>query len=371
MAALLAVLACLMAGSATAGTLTVTRFSFGSAIPFNLSAEGEIDWAHWGTFTATDFEQKAGVTHVIPNFTALGSGGVLSRFGGAFYIDSWVDGTTDQRMANTQGGLQVTVLGNGYQLVIPASTTTQYLFLYAGRSGSAYQLEASLSDGPTSAVSVTNAAGSLQSRFTIAFAANSPGQTMTIKYYQTTVNGNVTLIAAALASAATLPLSVAAPTLSSPSTVQAGSTIGLLANPHGVNSDGSSGNAFSYQWQVDGVNIPNGTSNPINVAIGSVGVHNYQVVVTNSILGGAAVTSAPVAVTVTAAVGTLSAAGVDLPALTPTPLDVDLTTEGVIDWGHWGTTGPGVYDNKANVIGDYTQIGSGAFAQFNSVVSYT
>jgi hypothetical protein len=373
-AALLAVLACLMAGSATAGTLTVTRFSFGSALPFNLSAESDIDWAKWGNFTVAEFDHKAGVTSVIPNYTSIGPEIPFSigPAQGPLYLQSWLDGTIDKIQNGNQGGLGVnqTAGQSGFQLVIPASTTTQYLFLYAGRAGGgAYQLEASLSDG--SAVSVTNAAASLQSRFTIAFAANSAGQTLTIRYYGTTV-GSVRLFAAAMASGATLPLSCAAPKLNSPSTVQAGSTIGLLANPKGVNSDASSASAFAYQWQVDGVNISNGTNNPLNnIAVGSVGVHNDRVVVTNSVLGGAAVTSAPVALTVVAAVGTLSAAGVDLPALTPTALDVNLTTEGVIDWAHWGTTGPGIYDTKANIIGDFTQIGSGAFAQFNSTITYT
>src|ERR1019366_10087945 len=71
-AALLAVLACLMAGSATAGTLTVTTFSFGSALPFNLSAESDIDWAKWRNFTVAKFDHKAGVTSVSPNYTSIG-----------------------------------------------------------------------------------------------------------------------------------------------------------------------------------------------------------------------------------------------------------------------------------------------------------
>ena len=63
--ALLTVLACLMAGRATAGTLTVSMAPLSQAIPVNMSAEGDLDWAHYGLYVNSGYDHKAGVTERI------------------------------------------------------------------------------------------------------------------------------------------------------------------------------------------------------------------------------------------------------------------------------------------------------------------
>jgi hypothetical protein len=42
----------------------------GSAV--NLTAEGEADWVHWGLFTETSLDRKAGVVPQISDFTLFG-----------------------------------------------------------------------------------------------------------------------------------------------------------------------------------------------------------------------------------------------------------------------------------------------------------
>ena len=366
---ILAVLACLMAASATAGTLTVTSAPISQ--PVNLSAEGDIDWAHWGSFTFADYDHKAGVVSQIPNFTPIGSG-YGGSFGGAAANCSWVDGTVDKIMINRANGIYEGGVGYGYSMTIPASATPRVLNFYTSTYNSSGQLDLSLGDGSASPVQLTLAPNQTR-RYTITFAGNAA---TTLEFSWQNVlpgtGGNITLIAMSLSSAASLPLSVGAPALSSPSTVAAGSTFDLLANPHGVAANGAT--AFAYQWQVDGVDIANATNNPYNGATaGSVGVHNYRVVITNSVLG-AAVTSAPVAITVTTPTGTLGAFADVIPGpVSPdtTVLDVNLTTEGVIDWGHWGQFGPTDYDYKNGAIGNFTQIGADAPVPFTSEVSFS
>jgi hypothetical protein len=274
-------------------------------------------------------------------------------------------------MSGTTGGLQVSGVGNGFQLAIPASTTPRVLNLYVGRASANAQLDVSLSDG-SAAPYTSGTITSGESRFSITFAANSSGQTLNVNSSSVAGGGTVTLMAASLASAAALPLSVAQPLLSPTNVVAAGSTFNLLANPQGVEVNGTTG--FSYQWQVDNGggydNIPNGTNNPLTATAGSAGSYNYRVAVTNSTLG-ATVTSAPVALTVTTPTGTLSALGADLPELSPTPLDIDLTAEGVIDWAHWGYTSPTDFDHQGAIIGNYTQIGSDPVNQVGASVSFT
>jgi hypothetical protein len=375
-AAILAVLACLMAGRATAGTLTVSSGPISN--PPNLSAEGDLDWAHWGSFNNTDYDHKAGVTPQIGNFTLIGGAGI-GQYSGAAASCSWVDGTVDQMVAGLATGVYAYPLGAGYQWTIPASTTPRVLHLYVSTSATSGELDFTLSDG--SAPSVTNiVAGGAAARLTVTFAANSASQTLTVNYVMASPGqsgGNVALMAASLSSAASLPLSVPQPQLSGGSALKAGSTFTVLANPLGVDINGAT--AFAYQWQVSYnggsyVDIAGGTNDLLNATAGSAGNYNYQVVVTNSVLGGAAVTSAPVALAVTTPTSTLGASGAVLPAAAPpafTPLDIDLTSEGIIDWGHWGYFNLTDYDYKNGTIGNFTQIGAGAFGPFVSSVSFS
>ena len=367
----------LFVGHATAGTLILTRTQTTTATSFDLSAEGDLDWAHWGNYIVTDFDHRAGVTSQISNYTPVGTGS-YGQYSDDVTQCSWVDGSVDQAETDLSSGIWASGDDTGYQLTIPASTTPRVLHLYIGSWNKSGTLELSLSD--SSAASVTNIIPNTSThRVTVTFAANSAGQTLTVNYHCNPDGlsyGNVTLIAATLSSAPALPLSVPQPQLSAASPVHTGSTFTVLANPKGVATDGAT--AFAYQWQVDNgggyVDIAGGTGNPLPAIVGSAGNYNYRVVVTNSVLGGAAVTSAPVALTVTAPTSTLSASGEVLPAPAPpdfTPFDVDLTAEGVIDWGHWGYFNPTDYDYKNGIIGNFTQIGADAFVPFTSDVSFS
>jgi len=62
---------------------------------------------------------------------------------------------------------------------------------------------------------------------------------------------------------------------------------------------------------------------------------------------------------------------------TSPPSSVDLTTEGVLDWAHWGLTGPTAFNHKGNVtqqISNVTNIGTGTvgwFADSSTTCSWT
>jgi hypothetical protein len=358
-----------------AGTLIVTSAPLNGSgqTAFNLSAEGDLDWAKWGSFNRFDYDHKAGVAPQIGNFTLTGG---IGNYGGAAANCSWVDGSVDQVVAGTATGVYVYGLGNGYQWNIPASPTPVVLHLYVSSYITPAQLTFTLSDGSTPAVT-TNLASGAAERYTVTFAANSAGQTLTVNYVTTTDAGNIALMAASLSSAASLPLSVPQPQLSAGNVLAAGSTFNLLANPTGVAASGATLNHFQWQVSLNGepyVDIPGGTKNPFRTTAGSAGSYNYRVVVTNSVLGGLAVTSAPAALTVTTPTSALGAFGEVIPAPVPpdtTVLDIDLTAEGVIDWAHWGLVDPADFDNKNATIGNYTQIGSDAPVPFTSGVSFS
>ncbi len=374
--ALLVILACLLAGRATAGTLTVSSAPLSSSppTPINLSAEGDLDWAHYGSFANNDYDHKAGVTPMIgyPSFT-----GTINQFNNAAAKCSWVDGVVEQSMAGTTTGTFIYgAIGVGYQWTIPASTTPVVLHLYLSTYLGPGQLTFTLSDGSAPTV-VTNIAADTAQRVTATFAANSAAQTLTVDYVTTTLSGNnIALMSASLSSAAALPLSVPQPQLGNGTTLPTGSTFRINANPTGVAADGST--AFGYQWQVSFngggyTDIPGATNNPLHTTAGAAGSYNYRVVVTNSVLGGAAVTStATTTLTVTTPTGTIGVSSAVLPTITPTPLDINLTTEGATDWAYWGLTAPSGYDTRANVIGTYTQIGTDSALQLTpTATSFT
>ncbi|MDD5140172.1 MAG: hypothetical protein PHY43_07950 [Verrucomicrobiales bacterium] len=375
---MLAVFACLiMAGRASAGTLTVTETAYTTPTNVNLSAEGDLDWAKFGEFTATDFNHKAGVTSLIPMPTDLVSSHIYYN-GDPILTTLWNDGVLDQQShlggnasfgvlvpgGSANCGFQINGLGAGFQLTIPASTTTTYLHLYTGSANTTAQLEVSLSDASAPSVTNTTPISDTAHCFTIAFAANSGSQTLNINYYSVNpINylqtPSILLSAATLSSANPLPFSVSPAVLGNGTTLNSGSIFHVSANPTG-------GGTFTYQWQVSFnggsyANIGGATSRVLETTAGVPGTYNYQVVVTSS-LGGSPVTSAPSAtLTVTAATGSLGVSRSLLTlALPPTYITnfVNLTAEGVTDWAYYGFTGPGGYETKANIIGNVTQLGA-------------
>jgi len=367
----------LFTGLASAGTLTINSGPLSQAIPVNLTAEGDLDWVHYGTFNSADYDHKATGASQIGNFTPLGTAG-YGYFGGAAALCSWLDGAVDKMQPGVATGVYVAGTGNGYQWTIPASTSPRVLHLYVSTYFKSGAVDVSLSDGSASPVTHVVAANTA-ARLTVTFAANSAGQTLTVNYVGADPGeswGNIALMGASLSSAVELPLSVPPPQLSSANALKTGSTFSLLANPSGAAANGATG--FSYQWQVDSgsgfADIANGTGNPLYITAGPAGNYSYRVVVTSSGLGGIAATSAPVALAVSTPTGSIIPSVVILPSPVPpatSSLDVNLTSEGVLDWVHWGLVNPTDYDYRNGIIGNYTQIGSDSPVPFSSGVTFT
>ena len=386
--ALLVVLGCLiMTGRATAGTLTVSSttitvtnvtqpYGYGLGQSYNLSAEGDLDWAHWGRYVSSDYDHKAGVIPQISNFSYNTLG--LGVWSTSDANCSWVDGTVDQVVPGSRGGVFIDGPG-AMQFTVAASATPVVLHVYTAPYANPQEfatagatLDFTLSDGSASAVTIP--AGQMSMRHTIRFAANSSDQTLTVNF-SCPGAGRLGLMAATLSSADPLSLGVSQAQLSSGTALKPGSTSSVQAIAHGTDING--GSAYAYQWQVSYnggsyADIAGATNWNVQATAGATGTYNYRVKVT---LGASTVTSAPSAtLTVTAGTSTLGATSAAIPAYGP-PLylttNVDLTAEGVTDWAYWGFTGPGTYDTKANLIGNYTQIGVDAMKPITSLTSFS
>jgi glucose/arabinose dehydrogenase len=196
-------------------TITVNPGQGGSAVltgslatpsgPVNLSTEGIVDWAHWGLIDPFSFNHKSGVAQQISNFTLIGNSGV-NRYLRDPNTFSWTGGTPTASAVNSPNGVWTLGAGNGFQITVPASTTSRTLRLYVSASTAQGRLEASLSGGSapvytdTSLVH-TGSGANTQGVYTINFRAASNGQTLTIRW--TILNssgpyGNVTMQAATL-----------------------------------------------------------------------------------------------------------------------------------------------------------------------------
>ncbi len=177
---------------AAGGSLTGSVSTSSASV--NLTATGTTDWAHW-----YGYDHKAGGGSKISNYTLVGSGTVSN------YTDdprqmAWSDGTPTASGSNNNG-IYIAGQNKGFSISVPADTSTRTIKVYVGGWSSGATLTAHLSDG--SAADYTNtttkASDSYDKVYTLVFKAGSAGQTLNIKWVQSTSGtGNVTLQGAAL-----------------------------------------------------------------------------------------------------------------------------------------------------------------------------
>ncbi|HEX2269348.1 MAG TPA: IPT/TIG domain-containing protein, partial [Pyrinomonadaceae bacterium] len=188
------------------GTLFNSSSIPASTTAVDISAEGTSDWVHYGLTQASDVNRKSGVTAQITH-QKIGTNPLL-RLTDATFSQRWTGGTPVASSAGTTTGIFTQSTGNGFEITVPADTTSQVLRVYVGLWAAQARMEATLSDGSAPAVidtSFANSSAVSHALFTINFKAASAGQTLTVKYTVLTTfiaGGNVTLDSATLFPAA-------------------------------------------------------------------------------------------------------------------------------------------------------------------------
>lgn len=122
--------------------------SGGFGIPvtsLSLSTNGTHDWAHWGLTSSNSFDHRAGVPSIIPNFSLIGTNGVL-RLTNDFTKWSWTNGTPTVRVTNSATAVSVYGWTNGFELDLPAGTNSRTARIYTGLSEARGRMQATLSD---------------------------------------------------------------------------------------------------------------------------------------------------------------------------------------------------------------------------------
>jgi hypothetical protein len=336
----------------------------------NLTAQGALDWVHWGLFTDTSLDRKAGVSPQISDFSLAT---VSNFFGFAYQFSdnwngySWSDGTPDVSVTDTTTGVYAVGVGHGFQFSVPAGTEVKTLKVYVGTYGAVGKLQASLSDNSSPAyvsTALTNISNGPSAVYTLTFAGRTAGSRLNVKWTVAFLKepqfGNVTLQSAALTSAtANNPPYVALTTPADNATFNAGGNISLSASA--TDFDGSVAKVEFYQGTTK---LGEDSASPYSFSWSAVPAGMYVLTARALDNGGASSISEPIEIFVNDSGGSLSGGLVRPPTL---PTSVNLTTEGTGDWIHWGARENGLVDRKASVgaqISDLTLLGENAIERF-------
>jgi Bacterial Ig domain len=335
---------------AKAGTLTGSFTIISSNAVVDLTQQGPLDWVHWGKDTEYGYNRKATSNPLIGTLTPIIAGGGEGpyQYGDNFNGYSWSDGVPSVFATNTITGIYTIGKSCGFQLTVPADTTVRKLKVYVGAFDAQGQLTATLSDNSASAYSdssINNLSNGPSGFYTLDYAANSTGQTLTVKYIVEKIldnkqPGNVTWQAAALSYAnsnnpptATIITPTNNATYSAPASV--------LIQAVASDSDGSIAKLEFYQGETK---LGEKTNGDFSFVWTNAPPGDYLLRVKATDNGGLTYTSAPVEMFVNSAGGILTG------NLSVVPSTVDLTAEGILDWAHWGLSSSNSFDHKAGVI---------------------
>ena len=327
-----------------AGMLTVGFMRIETGAVVDLSAEGPVDWVHWGLDTESSLHRKAGVTPIINNFTPVSATNghtFVYQYADNFNGYTWYDGSPRQAVTNTPTGVWAygtPQVPSGFRLTVPATTNELWLKVYVGAYAARGVMSVSLSDesapsykseGDHTVSNVSNGPGGV---YTIQYAADSPEQELIVLYTLEEAQGpdagagNVTLQAAAL----TAPGANNPPVVRIDAPLNVPASDGIAEVPLSAMAVDVDGSVSLLEFFAGSVKVAESASPPfsVNWSNAPVGRHVVTARATDN-LGGTRV-SKPVNVFVYAGGGSLGG------TRTSPPLTVDLSTEGTIDWAHWG-----------------------------------
>jgi uncharacterized protein YjdB len=184
--------------NAITGLLNGTGIS--SSTTVNLTSEGTADWIHW-----PGNHRKAAGGNKISNYTRVGTGNV-STTGNDMRTCTWSDGAPTANGSDRRS-IFVSGIGRGFQFTAPADPTLRTLKVYVGGWQSTGTIIASLSDGSAPEyvqlhTPVLTVLGQYNAVYTLTYKSASAGQSLTVKWVQSSGStGNVTLQAVTLSEA--------------------------------------------------------------------------------------------------------------------------------------------------------------------------
>jgi len=157
----------------------------------DLTAQGNVDWAHWGLTAPTSFDHKASVVQQISNYSVVGGQSSQVAQGTVPLSVSWTDGTPNAASSGTTSAVYIMGLNTGYQVTVPADTTARVLVLYVGIFNTQGKIQAHFSDGsaPDYIDTSLTSSGEIAGAYTLAYKAASVGQTLTVTFTFNSMSG--------------------------------------------------------------------------------------------------------------------------------------------------------------------------------------
>jgi hypothetical protein len=333
----------LLNSSPGAGTSTLSGSQTTAKNTVNITTEGALDWVHWGDGA---LNRKSGVTAQLSTYSVVGSAGA-NTYGNDPRGISWSDGSPTATATADTKGVYIYGTGNGFSFTAPASTTTRVLTVHVGGDNSGGTLTASLGDGsaPNFVSTTGTASGQYDENYTLTYTAGST-TTLTVKWVMSSGTGNVTIEAAALSSISSQP-AAATPTFSPAPGIYTGTQPVTL-------SDATSGAVIHY--------TTNGTT-PTTASAQYVAGTPISVSASETIEA-IAVASGYSTSSVASGTYTISAQPVNgTPTLTGSRTSAtttaNITTEGALDWVHWGDSALNRKSGVTAQLSTYSVVGSG------------
>jgi hypothetical protein len=334
----------------------------------DLTREGTIDWVHWGLHTPSSLNRKAGVPALIGDFIlqdASNGFAYVYQYADNYNGYTWYDGCPKAAVTNTPTGVWVygiPTIGSGFRYEVPADVTERILKVYVGVFAGVGHFEAFLSDN--SAPGYTN--GTLMNLrngpgrvYTIQYAADSPDQRLIIRWILNSPRdptANVTLQAAALTAPAAVHPPIAL--LTAPAQNQNFDTSSIIPL-----AAFASGQVVRVEFFDGEMKIGEDTTSPYTLdwSNAPVGLHGLSARAIDTLTAGPP--CAPVEIFVHGTGGSLTGSVAFPPAF------VDLTSEGIADWTHWGLITSDSFNRKSGVepqISTLTTLGTNSPAQYSN-----
>lgn len=316
----------------------------------DLTAEGTLDWAHWGLVTEWSQNHRYGMPRQINSSfvtDAYFTDGPYLLDGGTTAF-SWTNGSPSRTVGTTTNGASIfgdKLPGNtptGFQLRCLADTAPRRLKVYVATSGAQATFSASLSGASTyTDHSLNGATGPLNGVYTLSFQAGYPGQTLMVSLTSTDTSGYITLQAATL-TGTDAPPEVAITAPADGAVFSAPATFSLTATAS--DSDGTVTNLTLLDSVTVLGRAAGGSVCSLSLTLSNLpaGACNFLAVASDSL--GLSVTSFPATIYILTNGGTL------LGSVGTPPATVDLTAEGTADWAHWGLTTNSSFDHKSGVV---------------------
>jgi hypothetical protein len=166
----------------------------------DLTAEGKIDWAHWGLMTETTFHHRAGASSFLSWKT---SPAPATRFNNYPVTLTWSNGTPTVSVS-TRSGIYQTAMGSTFTLEVAADSVEQQLHVYFTTDLATVWFVSTLSDGSLPEVRLAlppvgtpGGIGHRLLRLTTRFRASGP-TTLVVAFEKTNTPGSMSLLGATL-----------------------------------------------------------------------------------------------------------------------------------------------------------------------------